>query len=375
MAEWARIAQTTIRDYIRGEEDAVLRNRKILAAAEKRGRIKYNASGDGFEWKVRYRRANMTTNNGEQTIEFDRVNRHVSANLDYEGYIVKDSYTKREKLKNRSNAAIVKVISQAAELLMADIRDQFAEEIYVDSSASGNSARWTGLESMFALNGTTTVTSGAQRAANAADVAGYPNDTYAGISTAFNSQGGATWDTQSDINSTWPFGAGDAHYDFWSPVVVNYSSTAWTPTATTWAACCVEATRFGIEAVNSRNLAEDGQIDMVLLDRGLFRQYKDTLDSKERITIDSGLELRSLGFRDTIQQDGVDISSEYGVPAGVGYGFNMNSFTLCSMQDQIFVAEGPYYAEEARSWRLVVDVLGQFMFKSPRNFFKLASLA
>jgi hypothetical protein len=373
--EWERIAHTTIRNYLMGEEEAVMRNRKVFALMKKNGRFKYNADGDGIDWKVRYRRATMTTNNGEQTVDFSRVNRHISAYLDYEGYIVSDQITKREKLKNRSNRAIVKIFSRMLPLLTEDMQDQFSEELYVDSSAAGNSDRMTGIESMFAATQTIKVDDGTARTANAADPCGYPNDTYAGISTVLGSEDGS-WGTQDGINTTWPFGKGGANgeaYDFWSPVVVNYTSSAFT--GTTWEANAVEAMRFGIEAVNSRNKLKMGQVDAILLDRGLFRQYKDTLDSKERINISASNELRSLGFTDVIEQDGVTISSEYGMPAGVGYGWTIKALEFHSMQSQIFEPEGPFYVEESRAWRFIVDVLGQFKFASPRHFFKLDAIA
>ena len=115
MAEWARVTNTTINRYIRGEEDAIKRNRKILAMLEKRGRIKYNISGDQLDWKVKYRRAVMSVNNGEQNIEFSRINRFKTANLDFEGYTVADSMTKREKLmierlKEQSGMSITKLL-------------------------------------------------------------------------------------------------------------------------------------------------------------------------------------------------------------------------------------------------------------------------
>lgn len=371
MAEWNRIVNTTIRNYIRGESDEIKRNRKVMAMLRKRGRILYNQSGDGFDWKVRYRRAPMTVNNGEQTLEFSRVNRWLTAFLDYEGYVVSDSITKRERKKNRGQEAIVKVFSNKMKLLTADIKDQFAEEVYVDSGATGNDGRMSGIETFMGNNGTINITDGTQRSANAADPAGYPNSTYATINCTLGNQGGS-W-SSGDINKTWPFGRGDAQYDFFSPVIVNYTSSAFS--GTDWATNAVEALRFGVDAINTRNVGEGGQVDMVELDRGLYRQYKDNLDSKERIIIEPDLELRSIGFKDVIAQDGVEITSEFGIPEGVGYGWNFGNMRFRSMQEDIFHAEEVDFDPAARSWRCVVDCLGQYQFTSPRMFFALKALA
>jgi hypothetical protein len=36
------------------------------------------------------------------------------------------------------------------------------------------------------------------------------------------------------------------------------------------------------------------------------------------------------------------------------------------------VAEGPFYSEETQSYRYACSTLGNFRFRSPRNFFTLA---
>jgi hypothetical protein len=375
--EWARIANTTIQDVLREEEDLTMRSRPVYAMMKKKGRVKYNAGGDGFKWPIKNKRVLMTTNNGEQPIDFVRTNKWGTANLGWAGYVVADQITKRERLINKTNAAVINIFSRMASSLAEDLEDQFAEELYVDSSASGNSQRFTGLESMFAATQTIdiTSTSGAARTATAADPTAYPNDTYAGNSTVLAALGGA-WGTQGDINKTWPFGNGGLNqeaYDCWTPVIVNYTSTAFG--GSTWAANCVKAMRFGLDAVNTKNQMKYGQIDMILLDRGLFRQFKDTLDSKERRIITSGNELYAMGFTDQIEQDGATILTEFGIPAGVGYGLKIKAIELRSMQDQIFKADGPDYSFDNQAWRFIVDCHGQFRFMSPRNFIKYVTLA
>ena len=57
MADWARLANTTINEYLRGEEVQVMRNRKILALLQDRGRVTFNHNGLLLDWKIRYRRA------------------------------------------------------------------------------------------------------------------------------------------------------------------------------------------------------------------------------------------------------------------------------------------------------------------------------
>lgn len=379
MAEWSRIAATTIAEYFKGVQDELFQNRKLLAMAKKKGRIIFNCGGDGFKWDVEYRRVTMSTNNGEQTLTFNRQDRYKQATLDYQGYAAVDSITKRERLKNARGASqIVDVFAEMAPRLKRDIEQQFGEEFYVDSTATGNSNRWSGIETMMPCTQTLNIATGVARSATAGDVVGVPTGTYGGLTESLGYYGGSWNSTVSgnQIGSTWPSGKGDASatYDFYTPVIVNYTSSAFGGSTATWADQCVAATRFAINKAQRYSSKEDS-LDMMLTDGDMFRVYCNKLDSKERINTTSSIGLRALGFEDSIQQDGVDISWEFGIPAGVMYGFNMDQFTVRSMQDVLFKPEGPEYDMASRSWRLVVDCLGQFKFQSPRYFTKLAALA
>lgn len=371
--EWARLVSTTITDYAKGAEDALMAKRILLAAMKSKGQIKYNCGGDGFAWQVPYRIAQLTVNDGETPVTPARQDRYKRATLDYVSYTIADMMTKREKLKNRGPAALINYFEEMTPNLLNDATQRFSEELYVDSSATGNSGRLSGIETMMATNGTVNVTSGAQRSATAADVAGYPNDTYAGLSTVLGNYSGS-WGTQSGLSSTWPNGTGELGYDFYSPVIVNYTSSSFNGTADTWTEQCVEATRFMITQMN-RYTDNRGGLKTVLLDRELYRLYLNKLDSKERLLTESKLGLRSLGFQDTFQQDGVDITWEFGMPTAVGYGYNIENMELRSMQDRIFKVDGPEWNQIQRAYTVIVDFLGQLKFHSPRFFGKLITLA
>jgi hypothetical protein len=378
-AEFSRIINTTLRNYLRIEEDGVIRRRLLLAMLKSKGRILYKQGGDGFQWQVRFRRAKMQTNNGMQVLSFQAENRWQRAFLDYQGYAITDAMPKREQLKNQSAAALIQVYKRLLPLLMEDLEDQFSEEIYVDSNAAGNSYRMSGLETMFETNGTVNITTGGQRTANSADVVGYPNSTYANLSTSLGAFGGAWGESvaQTTIATTWPSGRGDPEYDFWSPVIVNYTSSAFGQT-TWWSFSSAvgnakTATRFGIRKMK-RNSKDT--IPLVMMDDMLYNEYLESLDSQQRIIVtDQQTRAKQFGFMDSIYQDGAEITSEYGIPSGVGYGIDLESCQLMSMQGQLFEGEGPEYDMSTRSSRVAVDCLGQFKFKSPRAFFKLVSLA
>lgn len=372
MAEWARIVNTTIADELRGFEDLTMRKRVLLRRMKEAGNVHYNASGDAFNWRVRKAQRSATVNNGAQPMTYQPVNLWDKATLDYEGYVITDAMTKREKLKNRGTPAIVKVWSEMTKTMLGDLEDRFSEELYIDSSAAGNSGRVTGFESMFGCTQTitqTTTTSTVARTANAADMFGYPNDTYAGISTVLGNEGGS-W------NYNWPEGKGDAEFDYFSPVIVNYKSTAFDITnGDTWKENCVNAVRAMLLYTN-RNKASEGVVDLVMMDTKMFRVFKDTKDSIERVIVNQGSKDRAYGIEnDSIYQDGAELTHEFGIPPEVAYGVNIKKTEIKSMQDKLFALEGPEYDAPSRSWRIAVDFLGQLKFESPRHFGKLVGLA
>jgi len=86
--------------------------------------------------------------------------------------------------------------------------------------------------------------------------------------------------------------------------------------------------------------------------------------------------LRSYGFTDVFELDGVEVSQENSIGSiastvNTGYGLAIGNMELYCMEDQLMQSEGPFYDEITQQYRYVVSTLGNLKFKSPRNFFKL----
>jgi hypothetical protein len=358
MPDWSRIVNTTINEYIRDVEVNVLRNRKLTDLLRKRGRISFNHGGQLMDWKVQYKRAPMIGYADTDTLTFSRRDRWKTAQLDYRGYAITDSMTKGEKLKNKSVEAIVKLYDGIAKNLMDDVEDQFGDELYINGYAAGNQKRMHGIESF--VNGATQ---------NAGNLVGTQTATYAGLSTVLGNYGG-TW------TGTWPTGTGDAHYDFWSPLIVDYTNSGWSAATKTWPNTCVEVVRFAIIKAR-KNKTKKGHLDLIFLNDELFRQLLAQQEAKERIVIDRGKKSGDedeVGFGDNLYFDGCQITFEYGIPAAVGYGFNVDQMELRSMQGQLFVPEGPDYDVASKSWRFSVDFYGNIVF-NPRYFVKFQQIS
>jgi hypothetical protein len=358
-APWSRIVNSTIRKYIREREINILRNRKLTALLKKKGRMSFNWSGIAMDWKVKYKRVRLTPYADGDTLQFDRKDRYKTAVLDWRGYSSTDSMTKGEFLQNRSTEAIIKLYDEIAQDLIDDMEDAFGEEFYINGYDPSNAKRMHGIESFM------------QGTQNAGNGAATPTGSFAGLSCALGAYGG-TW--QPGSLPAWPNGRGDAQYDFWSPIIVDYGDTLFSST-NTWAANCVEALSFGI-IKSKKSKSAKGQLDVIFVDDEMFRTYMAVYRTKERILIEKQADaslLISLGFTDVINQDGIDVTWEYGIPSGVGYGFNCDMMELRSQQAQVFVPEGPDQDIATKSWRFSVDFFGNTVW-NPKYFVKFVKL-
>lgn len=364
--DWARSIATTIVNHLREEEIACLRKYKLFSMLEGSGNVRMNMSGRGFDWELQYRNHRPSGNNGETPRSFSRENLWKKLELEYRGYQVTDAIFRKEMLENRSAQALVNVAGKLASRLLTSMEQYISKEWTLDGYASGNELRFHGIESFMGINGTVNVSTGAQRTANAADPFGYPSDSYAGLNTQLGYYGGSV------LSGTWPNGDADAEFDFFSPVLVNFTSSYFG--STTWSANCVKAVREAIHQTRRNDTKED-QVDLVVMDRRLYIDFMNALDSKERVIVSRQNGLRSYGFTDVFELDGVEMTSENSVPANTAYGLAVGNVELLCMTGNLFESEGPFYDEVTQQYRYVVSHLGNLKFKSPRNFFKLAAIA
>jgi hypothetical protein len=372
--DWARSIGTTLTLHLKEEEQTTFRRYKVFAALQANGNVAMNQGGRGFDWQVRYRNVPVSTYTGESPRIFSRSALWQRANLPYRGYSVQDQISKREMLENRGQAQLIDVAGKMSNRLRESIEQHLSKEVFIDGEASGNENRWHGLESMFGTGGTVNVSTGAREStARAADPFGWPLDTYAGLNTALGAYAGS----QLSSSGSWPAVPVDSEYDYWSPLVCNYTSTYFGTAASTnlltWRQNCIEAIRLSVNHAK-RNDTKENQIDMILLDRAMYVEFLNRLDARERAIVTKTNGLKSYGF-DTVEIDGIEVASDYGCPSGVGYALSIGNMEMKVMTGQLLEAEGPFYNEELSAYRYSVSCLANIKMKSPRNFVKFAALA
>lgn len=374
-SDFSRVIATTIVQHLREEELATFRKFKVFAALEASGNVVMNQSGRSMDWNVRYKNAPVTGSSGDTPRTFQRVNMWKRAEIGWRGFTSTDAIFRRELLENRGQQALVDVASKMAERLKESLEQHLSYQPYRDGDAPGAENDFHGMDSFLGYSGTINeAASGvftARTSSNTSDRYGYPDDTYAGLSTKLGYYGGGRIDTTG--SGTWPNVPVDSEADFYSPLVINYNATSFNPATATgsWAENCVYAMREGIVGCK-RNDTKEAQIDMCLLDRQLYIAFLNSYRESERIMVSQENGLKSLGFNDSVSLDGVSISSEYAIPAGRGYGMSIGNMELRCLENQLFVAEGPFFSEETNAYRYACSTLGNFKFRSPRNFFLLA---
>jgi hypothetical protein len=367
MADFARVASTVLRRYVKGAEPTLLRSIKALALMESMGLFETNISGDGIDWAVEYQRAPVQANAGNTPLEYNPVDRFLRCYLDMRGYVATDAMGKREFLKAKGSEALIKYFSEMPVRLMNDIKRAIGGvELYVDGDATGNSERIHGFFSFLRFDTTMSLNkdTGVARAYNAADYVFLPDGSYAGLDMDLGAYGGvwgAGWPEQAATQY-----AGVDTFDFFSPIGVNYKSSSFGGATQTWKDQCREACLFMSSALD-KDGTEEGKADLGLLDRRMMRELKQTLIAKEKLEINAKNVLTSLGLdRDSLVVDGITYSGEWGVPAGNGIVLNTKKLALHSWQSKMFMPEGPDYHKQDREYRSAVDMLANMTTESPK---------
>lgn len=366
--EWIGVIHTTAPKYLSGAADNTIRKRLVLALLKKKGRIKFNESSYQCNWDIEFKEQPVEAYGDGGTLNFSRHDLYRQLQIDWRGYKATDLMTEKERLMNDGALAIVRRYDKIMPKLMRSLNNKFCGELFTDGYASGNENRLHGLES-FMGSGTTVN----------ADRVAKPSDTYGGKSTEVGNEGG-TWSTttgvtapNADIGTDWPDGNGDAEYDFMSPKLINYgASAAWGTSAGTWEANSERAMRQSTIWL-THGAGIEGRPDLYLLAGDLYYAYLNKQSGKQRIVIPHK-GAQDLGFDDVLNQEGVMIQSDFDVPAGSGYGLNVDQLELSSLDNVLFASRGPEFDIKTDSWLFMVGFFGNARY-NPKYFSKFKDYA
>lgn len=334
--EFIGVINATRPKYMKGASDLTIRSRLLLSLLRKKGRIVYSAGGgDECRWQVEFSQPNVETYGDGGTMDFTNHDAFRQLSIDWGGYNATDAISMKQKYMNSGDEALIKLFQTKQNRLQKGINDKFCGELYKDAASRANAIH--GLET-FLGSGTCA----------AGDRIAQPSDTYGlgALSTALGNQGG-TWssDLSTQPNSTiakdWPDGQGDSEYDFMSPKLVNWSSTAWgTGSSTAWEDNCWRVISQTVTWLTTTG-GLDGRPDICLLAANLFQGYKNHHEVLRRIEVPFSV-ADELGFKGTtLMQDGCAIQPDFDCPANTGYMLNLSHMELRSLCPELFWMEGP----------------------------------
>lgn len=365
--EWVGIIHSTMPKYMKGASDLTMRRRLLLARLRQKGRIEYNASGDECRWQVEFSQPAVEAYADGGVLDFANHDAFRQCILDWRGYTARDAISEKQRQMNKGAQALINLFQTKQSRLMKSLDNNFAGEFFVDGNAAGNESRVHGVGS---FTGAGTVAAG--------DIIAQPSDTYAGLSTALANEGGSWADTlttqpNSTISTDWPYGNGDTEYDFFSPKLTNFSSTAWgTSSATDWETNCLRAIGTTITWLTHTG-GEDGMPDICLLSSNLFQQYKQKQLASQRIIVPHK-GAQDLGFENVLNQDGCMITSDFDVAANTGYMLNTSTIGVRSLMPELFWQKGPTEDIRTLSYLWAVGFFGNLYFQ-PKYVGKLYAAA
>lgn len=368
MTENSQLLVATAKRMFKGFADETMRKRIWLAMAEQRGNIEFNAPGPAYYWDVMYSEPGMRQYGDGGDLEFTNHEAYKQLNTDIRGYELTDKITEKQRLLNQGELQIVDLMGQKVENLKNSARRKFGRELYVDGNASGNENRFHGIESFM----------GAGSCA-AGDRVAKCSDTYSGLSTIQGNYGGS-WSTDlasgdrpnATLANDWPNGSGSAEYDFFSPKLINYSSTAWPSGLTTWRDNCFDVlTNMSVWCRNTNG--DDGAPMLCLMGSNLFTQFKEALNAKSRIILPHAAS-QDLGFEDALDYEGMSIKWESDCPANVAYGLLMDQFELSFATSKMFANRGPEYDIKSNAYLMLLYTFGNIRWR-PKHFAKIAAVA
>lgn len=333
--EWIGIINSTKPEYMKGASDLTVRKRLFLSMLKKKGRITYNHSGYETRWQLEFSQPTMYAHGDGSMIDFTNHDAFRQAVLPWSGYVASDSITMKQKEMNKGDEALINLFQTKNNRLVKKIQNGLAAEMYKDGGLSGRENTIYGLESF--LDKRTTP--------GAADRVAEPGDTYGGLNTNLADQGGSWSANLSTSNNAtlandWPDGQGDVEYDYFSPKLVNWSSTGWNTGAIDWETNCWRVIGQTITWLTIQG-GDEGMPEICILASNLFQGYKNHEEAIRRINIPHKT-ANDLGFEgNVLNQDGCAISADFDCPANTGYMINTSTVEIKSLMSELLWMRGP----------------------------------
>lgn len=352
------IVNTAIPKFERELTDLTKVKHLPLAMMQERGRVRTGVDG-GYETRylVDYKECPTTGFRHGSKATYAARDYTRWAVMDWRGRMATDSMHEDEYLKIRgSQTAIVNRYKRIIPKMLTGLRNSVSDAFFLDGGATGNEDEFEGIETLMGVG-----TSG--NAPAVGDIVCYPDDTYNGLSTQL-AQGG-TWTSDlttkpsAAIGSDWPEGSGDREYHYWSPLLVNWSSSAWGTSQVGWEDNCLRSLSRTIMWMRHTQ-GVTGQIVAVVA-QNLMAGLKAVLEAKVRHT-QPHAEATRLGFPDALNYEGAALTTGYGVPSNTVYLFEVDNVDLMFLTDKTVETHPVQWEQHDLAYNFLALTSGNYKF-------------
>lgn len=362
--EWSEVVATTISQFNKGAVDLTIREHPVFATLQQKGRFKFGDSGLSLTWQNKFGEPDVETYSGG-AIGYAPTDKHRRLEIDWRGYKMSDLMTEKETLMNRGPQALIRRYSETFDDMKNTMRRRLATELYNDGAT--NSDRFHGIETFCTAGGSIV----------AGDKIARATGSYAGHSCVPGTIAGS-WSTalttkpSTELATDWPEGVGDPEYEWHTPLLVNWSSTAWGTGSTAWIDNCERAMRYA-NLYMTKGGGKEHRIDMFLMTIAMYNDFMNRASTLRKIDVPAK-RLMEMGF-EGFMLDGVELTKEYGVPANTCYALNHEKLELRCMYDQLWITKGPEWDMYQAAWLFLLLTWGNWRFMSPQFFGKLYNYA
>jgi len=310
-----RVDVATIDKVLNKATEPIMRSRPIIAMYRKKGRIKTDYSGKTLKWNAKYKRNDGDDYDDLEGTTAERVNRHKQAELGWGAYRMTEGISRIETLINSGPEAIFSVAGDMIDSMKGDLVAGLEKRL-IKGSGTYTDTKIFGFEDCLAEDAAIGTTIGFDA-----------NDTYAGLTTTLGDYGGTA--------TSFPYGECDETATFWTPILVDSTSTNLAADEKTWKSNWKEICTYMISGLQTM---QSKTFDMIAVTPTMYREMKESLSDETQLNIDRGAGgslVAEMGFT-AVHVDGVPIVSAYGLPADTGYGLCFDELELISLQKDLF---------------------------------------
>jgi len=293
----AYLEARTFNSWVRKFIPLYMRKRWVLNEMKARGRITRMTGGKQIEWRPTFKHRKMNPSPVNPTaIGFARQVSERKALLPWRHGDIGESYNLFDELVEQGEAAFFRNAINSTKRLVEDAMETLCDWFYLDGNTAGANW-WHGLESIFSTSG---LVSGSP--------VGACNGTYAQLSQVLQYYGGS-W------TGNWPDGTGDPQYCAWTSIVTDWANESFGTGTNLWKDNWQQAINY---TLTFQEILAREKPDVLLMAPDLHRQVKDSLAQYFNIELTNGAS--SVDVLKDAKPSGVQIQSEYGIPAQTCYG-------------------------------------------------------